>query len=106
MEKIDWMLGMSENMMNICQKHMSDNMMMRQMYQMSSSLIGNLNYIKLMMSNRTDMYFNLDMVENMFRNMEEMMMNMDVHDERQVKMMRSMMGYMVDMQIMMITMMR
>jgi hypothetical protein len=94
-EKIDWMLGMSENMMNAAVKNM-DKPEMKEMYTMTSTMMGNLNHMK--------MYDNMDhnslsMMEQMMRNMETMMTSMDMNNDMHKKMMKNMMGYMVMMQM-------
>jgi hypothetical protein len=97
-EKIDWMLGMTENMMSMTVKNM-DKPMMKDMYSMTSAIMGNLNYMK--MNTGMDMKM-IDMMESMMRNMEMTMMNMDVNNDKMRTTMKSMMGYMVMMQLQMI----
>lgn len=46
-ERINWMLGMTENMMGISMNNM-DKMHMPEMYAMTSTLMGNLNHMKMM----------------------------------------------------------
>jgi hypothetical protein len=95
MEKINWMLGMTENMMNLSVKNM-EKTLVPEMYTMTSAMMGNLNHMK--------MYANIDersmdMMEHMMRNMEMMMLSMDMMNEKQKTIMKSMMGYMVMMQM-------
>jgi hypothetical protein len=97
-EKINWMLGMTENMMNISIKNM-EKTMVPEMYAMTSAMMGNLNQMKIYgsMDERS-----LDMMEQMMRNMEMMMLSMDLMNEKQKTVMKHMMGYMVLMQMNMI----
>jgi hypothetical protein len=95
-EKLDWMLGMTQNMMNMAEKNMS-KMGMTDMYSMTSVMMGNLNHMKLsgdMMGNNV-----VDMMEKMMRGMEGMMMNMDMGNAMQMTMMKNMMNFMIMMQM-------
>jgi hypothetical protein len=94
-EKMDWMLGMTENMMNISVKNM-DKSMMPEMYSMTSAMMGNLNHMK-MYGGIDEGHINL--MEHMMRNMEMMMQNMDMMNDMQKSVMKSMMGYTVMMQM-------
>ncbi len=93
-QKIDWMLGMTDNMMNMTMKNM-DKPMMAEMYSMTSAMMGNLNHMKLMGMESGMM----DMMEPMMRNMEKMMSGMDMNNGMQMMMMKEMMSYMVMMQM-------
>jgi hypothetical protein len=95
--KIDWMLGMTENMMNLTLKH-TDKPMMGEMYSMTSAMMGNLNHMKVM-NFQSGM---IDMMEPMMRSMEEFMMHMDVNNDSLRSMMKNMMSFMIMMQMSMI----
>ncbi|MBN2458452.1 hypothetical protein JXB31_04960 [Candidatus Woesearchaeota archaeon] len=102
MERIDWMLGMTDNMMSMTQANM-EKPMVKEIYGLVSSMMGNLNLMK--MGNMMEMSA-LNMMEGMMRNMEEMMKGMDMDNHNQKMIMKSMMSYMVMMQMHMITSMK
>lgn len=99
MEKINWMLGMTDNMMNMTMKNPNDPMC-KEMYMMTSSMMGNLNHMKLIQNK--DMII-VSMMETMMRNMESMMMKMNMDNQTEKMMMSSMMKYMIIMQMSYIT---
>jgi hypothetical protein len=103
MERISWMLGMTQNMMNIAEQNMQMDMM-NEMYAMTSVMMGNLNYMNLM-SHMLDTTM-LDMMEPMMRSLEQMMMNVNMEDKPQKEMIKNMMQYMIWMQMFMITKMQ
>lgn len=106
MEKIDHMLGMTQNMMNITEQH-NEMQMMPEMYRMTSVMMGNLNHMKMMHNMNMSMDVSMiDMMESMMRSMEQVMMNMDMNNEMQKKMMMDMMMYMTNMQMSVIMMMK
>ena len=94
-EKMDWMLGMTDNMLNIAEKNKAMPMM-DEMYSMTSAMMGNLNHMK-MYENIDERHINL--MEQMMRNMEMMMQSMDMANDKQKAVMKCMMGYMVMMQM-------
>ncbi|MFW5746293.1 MAG: hypothetical protein ACOCWQ_01945 [Nanoarchaeota archaeon] len=96
MEKLDWMLGMTENMMNIADRNRPAS---DQMYAMTSTMMGNLHHMKMMDPVEGTQ---MDMMESMMRSMEDMMKNMRMDDQMQQSMMHSMMRYMIMMQMNMI----
>src|SRR3989344_68249 len=87
-EKINWMLGMTDNMLGLAEKN-KGMPMMDEMYSMISTLMGNLNHMKMME--------NMDM--HMVGMMEKMMMHMDPANDMQKGMMKNMMKYMIVMQM-------
>lgn len=104
-QKIDWMLGMTENMMNITQKHVGKDMM-DDMYSLTSAMMGNFHQMKIMMNNMTHhMTHNMmHMMEQMMRSMEHIMMNMNMDDQQNKSIMKNMMHYTVMMQMSMLSM--
>ncbi|MFP4567889.1 MAG: hypothetical protein ACLFN8_03010 [Candidatus Woesearchaeota archaeon] len=104
-QKIDWMLGMTDNMMNITTKH-QEKEMMEDMYSLTSAMMGNFHQMKMMMNTTTHKMTDnmIHMMEQMMRSMEDIMMNMNMEDMQNKKMMKHMMHYMVMMQMSMISM--
>lgn len=96
MERIDWMLGMTENMMNMTVQIGMDKPLMPEMYSMTSAMMGNLHHMKLMPNKDMSM---LGMMEQMMRSMEDMMKTMDMEDMQSKMMMKHMMQYMIMMQM-------
>lgn len=96
MEKIDWMLGMTENMMNNAEKRPE----MKGMYMLSSSMMGNLNFMKMHMEMLDPAA--VGMMESMMRSMESVMMAGNMESEMHRSMMENMMRYMTMMQMDMI----
>lgn len=94
-EKIDFMLGMVQNMMNISEKNMS-NSNMREIYGMTSAMMGNLHYMKMSSSKMSNS--SVDSMESMMRSMESMMSSMDSNSKENSMMMKNMMNYMIMMQ--------
>jgi hypothetical protein len=99
-EKINWMLGMTDNMMGMTLKNM-EKPLMPEMYSMTSAMMGNLNQMKVM-EGMGMMTGSVDMMEMMMRSMEKMMMSMDMNNDMQRMMMKNMMSYMVMMQMSMV----
>ena len=93
-KKIDWMLGMSDNMINISDKN-KDKPMMDEISSMAWGMKENLD--KLKMQDIDDEVMSL--MEQMMRNMEEIMMTMNMEDERQRMMIKYMMSYILIMQM-------
>ncbi|MFO7711067.1 MAG: hypothetical protein R6V53_04865 [Candidatus Woesearchaeota archaeon] len=92
-EKIDWMLGMTENMLNITQAR-QDIPMVDELYNMAGSMKSNLEMLK---ERDMDGQY-IDLMEQMMRAMEEVMIDMDMESDRQKMIMRHMMNYMIMMQ--------
>jgi hypothetical protein len=92
-EKINWMLGMSENMKNIVSNY-QNKPEMGEMMSMINEMKANLHVMQHVSVD--DMF--IDMVEPMMRSMEQIMMYMNYEDPNQIVMMRYMMHYMVMMQ--------
>jgi hypothetical protein len=95
MEKINWMLGMTQNMMNIVEKNMHIEMM-PELYGMTSAMMGNLNIMKISGMVSMDV---VNIMEQMMRGMEQMMMKMDMNSNSDKEMMKNMMSYLVWMQM-------
>jgi DNA-binding LytR/AlgR family response regulator len=92
-EKINWMLGMSENMKNITMNY-QDRPEMNEVMGMVNEMKANLH---VMQHVNVDSMF-IDIAEPMMRSMEQIMMYMNYDDKNQVVMMRYMMHYMIMMQ--------
>jgi len=99
-EKINGMLGMTQNMMNISEREMGKEMM-PEIYSMTSAMMGNLHHMKV--SNMTISDHIMMMKENMMRAMENMMMSMDMNNMQHKTMLKMMMSYMVGMQMSILT---
>ncbi|MGM5488890.1 MAG: hypothetical protein ACQESG_08135 [Nanobdellota archaeon] len=92
-EKIDWMLGMTENMLNITEAR-QEIPMVGDMCNMAGAMKDNLVQLKErgMDDNK------VELMEQMMRAMEEVMIDMDMNDARQKMIMKHMMNYMIMMQ--------
>ena len=86
---------MTDNMLGLAEKN-KGMPMMDEMYSMISTLMGNLNHMKMM--ENMDMHM-VGMMEQMMRSMENMMMHMDPANDMQKGMMKNMMKYMIVMQM-------
>lgn len=94
-EKIDYMVGMTQNMMNIAEKNI-ENSTMPHMYLLTSIMMGNLNHMKLMENTNEEM---TAMMEPMMRGMEHIMVNSDMNNNTQMEVLKNMMGYIIGMQM-------
>ena len=93
-EKIDWMMGMAENMKNISQSNM-DKPMMNEFFDMSMRMQDNLDRMRSM-DMPDDM---VDIMEQMMRSMEQVMINMDKDSQDHKMAMKYMMSYMIMVQM-------
>ena len=99
-ERINWMLGMTQNMMNISEKEMNKEMM-PEIYSMTSAMMGNLNHMKVAKMTLSEHI--MMMKENMMRAMENMMQTMDMNSMQHKTMLKMMMQYMIGMQMSILT---
>lgn len=88
-EKIDWMLGMSQNMLNISEEN-KDRPMVGELYQLNSVLLQNLERMK----EKEGLDNVIDNMEPIMRALEQVMIHMDMDDENQKTAMRHMLTYM------------
>lgn len=95
MEKMNWMVGMTDHMMSMCMQDQQQPLM-QEMYNMTSAMMGNLNHMKMLTVLDK---FNIDLMEPMMRSLEETMKRMDMHNEQQMSMIKNMMHYMLMMQM-------
>jgi len=90
-EKVDWMLGMSQNMINISERQGHEDIRCK-----SSEIRSNLLHMKLNIDRHAQ--DSIDRMEQMMRSTEEVMINMDHSSDQHKKALRSMMNYIIWMQ--------
>ena len=89
-EKIDWMIGMSENMANIAADNQGMSFM-DELHNMATNIRDNLDKMREReLEDRT-----VDMMEQLMRSMEQVMINMDKGNDQQNLAMKNMMMYML-----------